>query len=59
MVCVLCQVESALDLLTSLLRPSTPEGARLLHAAASGPVLALLRSSDDPGILQSCCCYWR
>ena len=30
-----------------------------MHAAASGPVLQLLAASDDNGILQSCCEYWR
>lgn len=35
------------------------QDALRVHAAASGPVLQLLATSDDNGILQSCCEYWR
>lgn len=52
-------VESALDLLAALLRPSNAEGVARMHAAASGPTLQLLAKSDDAGILQSACVYWR
>lgn len=30
-----------------------------VHAAVSQHVVALLNSSDDDGIIQSCCEYWR
>lgn len=52
-------VEGALDLLAALLRPSGPEGASRVHAVASPTTLALLAASDDNGILQSACEYWR
>lgn len=38
---------------------SVLQDALRVHAAASGPVLQLLSASDDNGILQSCCEYWR
>ncbi len=34
-------------------------GAMQVHAAVSQHVVALLNSSDDDGIIQSCCEYWR
>ncbi len=52
-------VEGALDLLAALLKPSDAAGAARVYAAASGPVLSLLATSDDGGILQSACEYWR
>lgn len=52
-------VEGALDLLAALLRPSGAEAASRVHAVASAPTLALLAASDDNGILQSACEYWR
>lgn len=41
------------------LKPSGPEDGARVHAAASGTVLQLLAHSDDNGVLQSCCEYWR
>ena len=34
-------------------------GAAQVHAALSHHVLALLKTSDDDGVIQSCCEYWR
>ena len=52
-------LEGALDLLAVLLRPSAPEQAAGVHAAASSHVMALALHQDDAGILQSCSEYLR
>lgn len=52
-------VEGALDVLAALLRPSAPEQATRVHAAASSHVMALALRQDDPAILQSCSEYLR
>jgi hypothetical protein len=52
-------VEGALDLANALLTPSTPQAAAEVHALFSATVMGLLRTQDDPGILQSCCEYLR
>ncbi|BDA48104.1 Importin-9 [Coccomyxa sp. Obi] len=52
-------VEGALDVVNALLRPASPEQAARIHAAASGPVMALVLRQDDPGILQSASEYLR
>lgn len=52
-------VEGALDLLAALLRPSPAAAAQQIHSAMSAPVMALMMSADDAGILQSCTEYIR
>ena len=52
-------VEGALDLLAALLRPSPVAVAAQIHSAMSAPVMALMMTSDDAGILQSCTEYIR
>ncbi len=52
-------VEGALDVVNALLRPASREQAARIHAAASGPVMALVLRQDDPGILQSASEYLR
>ena len=52
-------VEGALDLLAALLRPSPAAVAQHIHSAMSGPVMALMMTTDDAGILQSCTEYLR
>jgi hypothetical protein len=47
-------VESTLDLLAGLLKPAGVAEARAAHAACFRHVVALVVSSDDVGILQSC-----
>lgn len=52
-------VEGAIDLICSILSPSTPAQAERLHGMLSGHVMGLLMSHTDPGILQSCIHYLR
>ena len=52
-------VEGALDLVAAVLRPSSPNTAQQIHRAMSGPVMALMMTSDDGGILQGCTEYLR
>jgi hypothetical protein len=52
-------VEGALDLCNTLLWPASPDQAARIHAAASGPVMALVMHQDDAAILQSCSEYLR
>ena len=52
-------VVGALDLLAALLRPPPPQVALRISGAMSAPVMALIMSSDDAGILHSCTDYIR
>lgn len=52
-------VEGALDVVNALLRPASPGQAARVHSAASGPVMGLILSQDDPGVLQSASEYLR
>lgn len=52
-------VEQSLELLATLLRPSSREGSLSIHAAVTPAVITILNTSDDNTVLQSCCEYLR
>ena len=50
-------VEGALDVLVSLLKPSSLEQAEQVHAVVGTHIQSLMLHHQDAGTLQSCCQY--
>ena len=52
-------VEGAMDLAATLMKDSQQTGIAAIHTELSQPIIHLICSHDDPGLLQSSCEYLR
>ncbi len=52
-------IAGAVDLISTLMAPSSLQQAQRMHHALTGHVIKLAEHSDDAEVIRSCCAYLR